>query len=426
MGLKKRNLIFKLHTVCRACGFGKPQLPTLKVVTGGDDIYAPEKLIDVMDLGPMPLANDFKDSTQVHSGWAPLTLKWCPNCSLAQLSVVVDPKILYSNYAYVTSHSDTMREHFRLLLKDLVKECDMGTVVEIGSNDGTFLKECTEWSFKRVIGIEPAINLCETALKKGIETRNKFFCETVARELSLEGVDPDLIVARHVFCHIDDWQETIHALGVLACKNTVVAIEVPYFVDTMKNVEWDQLYHEHLSYMTVKAMKVALEGSQFHIHAVNHYAIHGGAIVILLRRKDCGIAPKELPPETIVLNDLHAFRYKADSLALMLRNKVLGLVGEGRAVVGYGASAKATQWIHACGFTKKQIQFVCDETLQKQYKMMPGTDIPVVHPSALTREIPDYCVCFAWNFFSEIYEKEKMFRDRGGKWLIPVPELKVV
>jgi len=173
-------------------------------------------------------------------------------------------------------------------------------------------------------------------------------------------------------------------------------------------------------------MEWALRDSMLHIHATRHYPIHGGAIVILLRRNDCGIAPEPMEPETLAHNDLIAFSDKAENLVLELRDAVHKFVNQSKTVVGYGASAKATQWIKMCGFTRKHIQYVCDETLQKQYKLMPGTDIPVVHPSALTREVPDVAVCFAWNFFSEIYEKEAMFSSRGGKWIVPVPEVKIV
>lgn len=374
----------------------------------------------------MPLANDFKDSTQRRSGYAPLKLMWCDKCSLAQLSDVVDRNIIYKNYPYVTSHSDTMQKHFTLLLDDLLKECSLGTVVEIGSNDGTFLKRCEVAGFSTVIGIDPADNLCDVAHKKGVNTINEFFNEKTARELSADGVVADLIIARHVFCHIDDWHEAIHALGVLSSKNTVVAIEVPHFIETVKNVEWDQIYHEHLSYMTVKAMDWALRNSVFHIHDVKHYAIHGGAIVILLRRNDCGIAPKEIPTETLTLDDLLRFSEKRGDMVLDLGCMVDGVVASGKTVVGYGASAKATQWIQQCGFRKGKIKWVCDNTPFKIGKFMPGTNIPIVDPRELSAQTPDYCVCFAWNFFDEIYQKEQMFRERGGKWIIPVPELRVV
>jgi len=419
--------MFRHHTFCRACGLGRPQLPTLKVTNDAQFTDKPQKLVEVLDLGLMPLANDFSDATGEHAGYAPLKLMWCPRCTLGQLSVVVNPKDLYSQYSYVTSHSVTMKEHFESLINDLMRhEWKSGTVVEVGSNDGSFLEHCLVKGFVNALGIEPASNLCDLALKRGVNTINKFFNEDTAREIATDGIVPDLIVARHVFCHIDDWEETIHALGVMCGKDTVVAIEVPYFPNTIKNVEWDQIYHEHLSYMTIKAMEWALKGSMLHLHGVRHYPIHGGAIVMLLRRNDCDIQPDIIPPENLILNELLAFSDKAQCLVLDLRKEVKKFVEQGKTVVGYGASAKATQWIKMCGFTRKHIAYVCDETPQKEYNFMPGTDIPVVHPSALTREIPDVAVCFAWNFFKEIYDKEEMFRKRGGKWIVPVPEVKIV
>jgi novobiocin biosynthesis protein NovU/D-mycarose 3-C-methyltransferase len=374
----------------------------------------------------MPLANDFKDATQRRSGYAPLKLMWCDKCNLAQLSAVVDRNIIYKNYPYVTSQSETMKEHFRLLLDDLIKECEPGTVVEIGSNDGAFLKKCSEFGFKRTLGVDPADNLCDLAHKRGVETVNEFFNEKTAREIANDGIFPDLIVARHVFCHIDDWHEAIHSLGVLSSVNTVIAIEVPHFLETVKNVEWDQIYHEHLSFMTVKAMERALLHSMLHIHDIKHYSIHGGAIVILLRRNDCDVPPHITNIETLGLSDLMEFKNKAECLVADLRNTVTDLVSQGKTVVGYGATAKATQWIQMCGFTKKHLKRVYDNTPQKISKFMPGSDIPVVDPPAMSKDRPDYAVCFAWNWFSEIHKKEQAFKDNGGKWIVPVPEVKIV
>lgn len=418
--------MYSIINHCRACGLGRPELSTLKISTAAGPGSAPQKLIEILDLGVSPLANDFCGDGEERSGFAPLKLMWCPRCSLAQLSVVVNPTVLYKNYPYLTSHGQTMMEHFKLLTEDLLKECKRGSVIEIGSNDGTFLDHCLKQGFSSAIGIEPAENLCKIAKKNGITTRNEFFNERVARELSLEGVTPDLIVARHVFCHIDNWQEAIHALGLICGKETVIAIEVPYLPDTIKKCEWDQIYHEHLSYMTVKAFSHALEGSMLHIHATKKYTIHGGAIVLLLRRNDSESTQCYLEPETLSLEDMRAFSEKAKDLPSELRKTIISLIGDGKSVVGYGASAKATQWIQACGFTRKHIKFVCDETLSKQWKCMPGSDIPVVDSGALTRELPDVAILFAWNFKKECINKEKIFQKNGGKWLIPLPQLEIV
>jgi novobiocin biosynthesis protein NovU/D-mycarose 3-C-methyltransferase len=395
--------VYKPHLRCRVC--------------------SSKELVPILNIGVVPLANDFRDSTQKRAGYAPLEMMWCPKCTLAQTSVVVDRDVLYKNYSYVTSPSNTMREHFVRLLEDLCQECKTGTVIEIGSNDGSFLKYCLTQGFKRAIGIDPADNLCDLALKKGVHTINDYFTCKVATELDRDDVQPDLIVARHVFCHMEDWHEAIHALGVLCGKETVIAIEVPHLVETLTKCEWDQIYHEHLSYMTITAMKRALQNSMLHIHGVKHYPIHGGAIVLLLRRNDSVVPPQELPVEEVTLKHMAEFSERAQILALELGNRVKDLVSQGKTVVGYGASAKATQWIQMCGFSKKHIKYVCDNTPEKQNKFMPGTDIPVAHSDVLSRNQPDYSVLFAWNWRNECISKEKNY---SGKWIIPVPQLEIV
>ena len=400
--------MYKIHSKCRVCDSND--------------------LVVVLDLGTMPLANDFCEAGQERAGFVPLKLMWCPRCTLGQLSVTVNPEVLYKNYPYVTSQSQTMKEHFASLCGDLMAESKCATAIEIGSNDGTLLKYLMDVGIERVLGIEPAKNLAKLATEKGVPTWNAFFDNQAAVEAAGTMPNPGIILARHVFCHIDDWHEAINSLGVMCGKDTVVVIEVPYFLDTIKNVEWDQVYHEHLSYMTIKAMDCALRDSMLHIHNVKHYPIHGGAIAIMLRRNDCEIEPKWRigPADEICPADLKSFSFSAYQEIHDLSEKVREIVNGGRTVVGYGASAKATQWIMSCGFNRKHIKWVCDCTPSKMYKMMPGTDIPVVDPGALTRDLPDFAVCFAWNFFEEIYQKEKIFLESGGKWLIPHKGIKIV
>jgi len=412
------------RTHCRACGLGRPSLSTLKHSTAAGTPITEDKLIEVLDLGLMPLANDFVENGGERSGYAPLKLMWCPRCTLAQLSVVVNPNILYRNYPYVTSHSATMNDHFGLLVTDLLKECAGKSVVEIGSNDGTLLAHCKLRGFETVLGVEPAENLCAMAAKNGIQTFNQFFNKHSATRIITEIGDPDLVLARHVFCHIDNWRETINALEMICAKNTVIAIEVPYFPDTVAKVEWDQIYHEHLSYLTIRSMDHALKGTSLHIHSVKHYSIHGGAVVVMLKRNDNQIPNVEM--DNVTISDMNLFRGKVKDLIHNLIVTVNELLAQGATVVGYGASAKATQWIKQCGFTRNQIKWVCDSTPDKQYKLMPGSDIPVVDEGALTRDLPDYAINFAWNFQKEIFDKEKVFRKYGGKWIVPVPEVKIV
>lgn len=384
----------------------------------------------VFDLGIQPLANDFCLEGEERQGYAPLKVMLCNDCGHAQLSVVVKPSILYSKYRYVTSPSLTMRHHFASLVSDMLKEGPAGSVVEIGSNDGLFLQYLSGHGFGNLVGIDPAINLAEIANSRQVHTVRDFFNADSARLAKDMVGKVDFIIARHVFCHIDDWQAFIRNVEILCDRDTVVCIEAPYGWDTLNRCEFDQVYHEHLSFLSVHAMSVLLKGTTLHIHNVLKYPVHGGAILIMLRQN----GSKE-PPKT------DADVWKNDRFTLLnwvdfadearvriddLRTFVNARVEEKKIVVGYGASAKSTVWINACGFTRKHIRYICDETPQKLSTFSPGSDIPIVQPEVLARERPDFAILWAWNFAEEIIAKEKAFRQAGGEWVIPVPELKII
>jgi novobiocin biosynthesis protein NovU/D-mycarose 3-C-methyltransferase len=399
--------MYKLHTICRACGF--------------------ESLLPVVDLGIQPLANDFRTANEDHSGFAPLKVLFCPRCTLAQLSVVVDPKILYKNYPYVTSTSQTMLDHFHSLYRDLrnLKEGTMGDVLEIGSNDGTLLEFLgMHGGVRWTMGVDPALNLTELSSRKGVPTVCSLWNEKCANHLA-ETRKYDTIIARHVFCHVDDWHEFIRALEIVSHKDTLVAIEVPYAKDLLEHRAFDTIYHEHLSYMTCRAMEALLKDTSFCLSDVVHYPVHGGAILMILRKREGTIAwlgKKEI----VSLEDWKQLSGEANSRSINLLNMVDSARHLDRRVCGFGASAKSTVWTRLCGFDKSDLAFICDCTPQKQGKLSPGTDIPIVDEGALLREMPDYAIIFAWNFAEEIIARNQLYLKNGGHFVVPVPEMKVV
>lgn len=414
--------MYKLHNHCRACGYAKDTKPQ-----GIKAEKTPEKLIPVFDLGLQPLANDFCKANDEHGGFAPLEVLFCPRCSLAQLSVVVDPDILYRNYKYVTSTSDMMKNHFQILYEDLTKQRGgkLGHVLEIGSNDGQFLKFLSDKPGVRMVaGIDPAENLCAIAREQGIKTICSKWNSRIGPNLPWA---MDTIIARHVFCHIDDWQDFVDGLESASHKNTMVAIEIPYAGDLLNINAFDTIYHEHLSYPSIKSINKLLEFTKFMLVNVIHYKIHGGAIVLILRRRDSDIHPDVgIDNDAITEQDWRKFAFQSHKLITDLKNTVLSLHTEGKTICGFGASAKSTVWINACGFTKRQIKFICDCTTQKQYCSSPGSDIPIVDEGALLRELPSHTIIFAWNYVDEILQKQKLYRDKGGKFIIPVPAVRIV
>ena len=769
--------MYTTHTTCRACGYA--------FHGAGGNRNPKEKLVSVFNLGVQPLANDFVKQGQECQGHAPLEVLFCEKCRLAQLSVVVKPEVLYKNYAYVTSDSETMRKHFMALVHDLTEEQPAGPVVEIGSNNGALLKHLRAEGFINSVGIEPAENLAREANADGVLTINDYLdSESAAKAKADCGGKVSFVLARHCFCHADSWVKMIDGFEALADKDTLIAIEVPYLPDQIANVSFDQClppgqmvvtsrgiveienvttsdkvlthlgemkkvthifehchdgevikitaygqniplfltpehpvyvsrngklrfieaghiktgdrilkpcyeptrnsewcsvsckqgnskvdtlrqfridselckifgyylaegyyyeckpgaaqvsfafgksesekqlalecsrclrwhkskasllytkygwrvttygamarllkqefgtgaaqknipgwvfsltlkltevlvrsyvegdgyryrndqywrastvslklaqgisvlanrigyscsvnvgkvlaprkiannstvsilthppidilirrkqtkkiktwcdgtnqyslvrkverqpyvgpvhnlevaddnsyttiqgavhncYHEHLSYLSLSAMAALLEDSTLRMHKVIKYPIHGGCVLIMLRPLNSGRDPHPsveqfMSQENITADTWREFAAEAHAQIHKLGLLIKSLRDAGKTVCGYGASAKSTVWVNACKFSRKDISFITDTTKGKWHTASPGTDIPITDPGALLREMPDYCILFAWNFAQEILAKESLYREKGGRFIIPVPHIKIV
>jgi len=397
--------MYKKHTRCRACG--------------------ETELVSVFELPPQPPANNFVKEGEPHSGYYPVSVKHCPRCTLAQLSVVVDPVELYRDYAFVTSPSQTMQDHFARLWHDI--NIDAGrkikTVLEIGSNDGRFLRFMADQGAK-VVGIDPAENLAPECQKSGVDTVTGFFNgDNAEKALAILGGKPDLIIARHVMCHIEDWRGFIALIESICGPETLVVIEVPYVVDTLNSTAFDLIYHEHLSYMSVTAMRHLLVGTGLALAHLHQYRLHGGCIVLGLRRGS--MDPYENFERPLTVADWGQFAANSFRSIQHLSHVVRSLRLMGHTVAGFGAAAKSTVWINACGFTADDLEFITDTTKWKLGKYVPGTNIPVVDQGALMREVPRYAVLFAWNYREEILKSQRPYIEAGGQFIIPVPFLNV-
>lgn len=418
--------MYTYHTKCRACGYGKPTLPYIKAASTS------EKLMPVFDLGLHPLANDFRKDGEEHAGFAPLAVLFCPRCTLAQLSVVVNPAVLYSHYSYVTSKSDTMRAHFNALWAALSSEAQIHSVIEIGSNDGHFLGFALNKGALSV-GIDPAKNLTDISKQNypSAITICGMFDSSTAMRAKEHVQHADLILARHVFCHMDDWHAFFVAADKLAGAETRIVIEAPYAVDTLRKIEFDQIYFEHLSFLSLRSITSLLSGTPFRIHQVLHFDIHGGTIAVVIRRKDSqhdqtDAARRMLDDENITMDSWTTFAECSKHKIEQLKAIVLEGAGNGKSVCGFGASAKSTVWMTMCNFTKKHIRFICDNTPQKQYTYSPGTDVPITDEGALLRELPNYAVMFCWNFADEVIQKQQRYIELGGKFIVPVEDMKII
>jgi len=410
--------MYKNHSHCRACGYAIPGAQGIK--------SAPtEKLIEVFDLGVQPLANDFCKDDQRRAGYAPLKVLFCPRCTLAQLSVVVSPEVLYRNYPYVTSPSKTMQDHFARIAEDIeVVAGKSKNVLEIGSNDGKLLALMRSRGHN-VQGIDPAENLAAIANADQLPTLVGLFGKDTIPDLPQPSYD--IIIARHVFCHVDNWREFVSGLECVSHENTLICIEAPYAGDMLESCSFDTVYHEHLSYLSIKSVMALLKETHLRLDRVMRYPIHGGAIMLMLRGRGASGSDGEFQlHENITVEDWEQFATTATQQITELKRTVYSLAAKGKRVAGLGASAKSTVWISACGFTRKEIAFIADNTPQKQWRFSPGTDIPIVDEGAILRELPDYVLMWAWNYKAEILQKFEFARSRGVKFIVPVPSIEIV
>lgn len=419
---------YKPHRNCRACGYGPFSFAPGTKGSSGD-----QRLQSVLNLGVLPLPNAFRQGDDPRPGHYPVDLLVCPRCHLGQLSAVVDPEVMYLHYPYVTSPSKTMQDHLRLLWDTLNRMQPIDSVVEIGSNDGLALESFQRWGARSVLGIDPASNLADIANERGVRTVCSLFNRRAAEEARASLPPINLVLARHVFCHIDDWKEFINNAAVLCDRDTIICLEVPYAHDTIANGEWDTVYAEHLSYLTVRSVVALLEESPLMLQHIVRFPIHGGAIALILRRIDgVGVFPEHpsvndfLRNERCSLEDWRQFGVRARDQIGALKILIGQLRGTGKRVVGYGASAKSTMWINAMGLGARDIEAVYDGTPQKVYTCIPGTDIPVRHEGSFFADAADYAVLWAWNFMPEILAKQENWAKRGGRWIVPVPEVKVL
>lgn len=398
-----------------------------------------KRLVKFLDLGRMPLVNrylvraDLKRSEHAF----PLELMFCRDCSLSQLSVVVDPKVLYSEYDYHSSISMTFQKHceemafslhrqFRLTKRDLI--------VEIASNDGCLLSK-----FKRlgcaVQGIEPARNLAYQARKMGLSTLHAFWGREAAEQVKKERGLAKLILATNVLAHVDDLQEFLSSVASLLKPTGAFIFEVPYMVNFMNRAEFDTAYHEHLSYFLLRPLQRALQAGGLHLADVQEFDIHGGSIRVTARP----IAARARPTANVnrllgwekelgLLEEKTYLRFA--SHVSVLRDELIAflraLKARRRTIAAYGASAKGNVLLNYCGIGKDLLEYVVDDTPAKQGKFYPGNHLPIVNRNHFRKNPPDYLLLLAWNFVDELVKNTDAFKARGGRYIIPIPSLRVI
>jgi hypothetical protein len=393
----------------------------------------------VLSLGPTPLANAFLRAPDAFAAERsyPLDLYFCRRCSLLQLLDVVNPEVLFRHYLYVTGTSATMAAHNRAYAQTLVDLLGLGPedlVVEVASNDGSLLRSFATHGL-RTVGIEPALNLAAEATTSGIETVGEFFTRALAGRLRAGRGPARAVVANNVLAHVDDPVSFIGGCRDLLADDGLVTVEVPYVGELVQRIEYDTVYHEHLSYFSIASLLRLCETAGLSAVRIDRLPVHGGSLRLYLSRSARGHAPEvcalEANERRAGLSDAARYRQFAADVQES-RNVLVSLLEQlaaaGRRVAGYGAPAKANTLLNFCRIDTRLLRYTVDKNPRKVGLYTPGAHIPVRDVSALyaAGRDADDVVILAWNFAEEIMQQQRAFRDCGGRFIIPVPRARVV
>lgn len=390
----------------------------------------------VMSLGTTPLANALVagDALGAAEERFALDLAFCPQCALVQITESVPPEKLFSDYAYFSSFSDAFVAAAKALAGRLVAQRGLGKaslVIELASNDGYLLQHYAAAGIP-VLGIEPAENIARVANARGIRTRSEFFGLACARRLVAEGLMADVVHANNVLAHVPDLNGFVAGIAAVLKDDGVAVIEAPYLRDMIEKCEFDTIYHEHLCYFSMSALVPLFARHGLALVDAERIAVHGGSLRLFASRSgQQGRAVSALLDEERAAGMLAIGYYagfagrvaaiRTDLLALLARLK-----REGRRIAAYGASAKGSTLLNHFGIGAETLDYVVDRSTEKQGRYTPGTHLRILAPSHLATDRPDYLLLLAWNFLDEVLAQQAAYRAAGGKFIVPVPEVRVV
>ncbi|MBM3261435.1 class I SAM-dependent methyltransferase [Candidatus Kaiserbacteria bacterium] len=390
-------------------------------------------LTQIMDFGQTPLANAYLSSKELDQPevFASLVVNFCNNCKLVQLRDVVDPKVLFSRYLYVSGTSPVFVAHFADYAKSVTKRFQLSgdsLVIDVGSNDGVLLTQFKKEGTK-ILGVDPAENIAAEATQSGIPTLAKFFTPETATGVEAEYGKASVITANNVFAHTDDVIGFVEAVKVLMAKDGAFIFEVQYLKDLVEQNLFDIIYHEHLLYYHITPLIPFFKSKGLRVFDVEHIPTHGGSIRVYVGWDDGPHATsthvEEMCKGESDLNAVHtyeAFMTRIASGKEKLVAMIADIRDQGKRIVGFGAPAKATTLCYAYGIDATMLEYIVDDSPLKQGLYMPGTHILIKPSSALYEDKPDYCVILAWNFAVPIVKNHQKFIENGGIFISPVPE----
>ena len=391
-----------------------------------------------LDLGDVPLANSYVEPGfgEREEKLYKLAVAYCTDSHLVQITHRVDPKDLFSNYLYFSSFSDSFLSHAEAMAESLTRRFALSPnslVTEIGSNDGYLLQFFMRKGIP-VLGLEPAKNIAKVANENGIPTMAVFFgTDSVNKILQSRG-QADIIIGINVLAHIPLINDLLVAVNKTLKPTGSAIFEFPYLKDLLENTEFDTIYHEHVFYYSLSAISILAERAGLELYDVSRQETHGGSLRIFLQKErqyniadtvkemltqeqKCGMTNKRLYDD---------FGERVQRLKSELVQTLKGFKKEGKTIAAYGAAAKGNTLLNYLGIDRNVIDFVVDRSPHKQGLLMPGTRIPILHQDELQKRMPDYTLILAWNFAEEITMQQSGYLEKGGRFVIPIPTVRLI
>lgn len=391
----------------------------------------------VADLGMMPLANSYIQPEQQFNSEPryPLRAYICTSCWLMQVPTIVPPEHIFLHYAYCSSYSDTWLKHCSDYAQKMIERLHLEShhrVLEIASNDGSLLRYFKAAGIS-VLGIEPAENIAEKSRAAGINTKTAFFNQVLAGELKAQGYSPDLIAANNVLAHVPDIHGFIAGFTLLLKGGSTATFEFPHVMQLLRYGQFDTIYHEHFSYLSLTALVPLFKQHQLRIIDVERLAVHGGSLrIYVVHEETVGSAT---PAVAEILDEEEAFGLKERDTYLQFSEKTMALKqalistlqqlrSEGKRIAAYGAPAKGNTLLNYCGIGPDLIRYTVDLNPEKQGRLMPGSRIPIYSPEYLFADKPDIILILPWNIADEIIRQMEVARTWGAQFMVAIPAVR--
>ncbi len=393
----------------------------------------------LVDLGMSPLCESFLSAEELNrmEPFYPLHVYVCSVCFLVQLEEYVSPENIFTHYAYFSSYSDTWLDHARRYSEMVIGRfqlTDENFVVEIASNDGYLLQNFVKAGIP-VLGIEPAVNVAEAALKRGVSTLIAFFSEDTARNLIANGRKADLIIGNNVLAQVPALNDFVAGIRIMLAPSGVVTLEFPHLYQLMTGNQFDTIYHEHFSYFSFYSARKIFEKHELEIFDVEELPTHGGSLRIYLHHSNDQrhkvservdqLSQQELKNGVNQLKTYSNFGENVKETKRKILEFLITAKREGKKVAGYGAPGKGNTLLNYCGIRTDFLDYIVDRSPFKQGKFLPGTHIPIYPPEHINETRPDYVLILPWNLKDEIMKQMVFIQEWGGKFVVPIPELKI-